>query len=1506
MKRRLITLLLLTAGIWLGVEAQLLRQNAGEYITAPTAKMTTADAKVRIKAGALPGSTIRLHRSAPQRSLGTLKGTFQGVMTYPQASAGLYSFDHTGRKTAIWTSSDGVVLNAGFIADDILYAFYRQSSTSGGLQGIWLTKYDANTGEQLSRESFSLFEDFYHVVYAAAYNADEGVAYMICGQKDNANAYSMQKFNPATETFTEVSTLPSSTPYPMAMAWHPRNGGIYIIGEYATLERYNAEQGRFRTIGETSLGLDDEYGYTGSMTYSPLDEKFVALIETDAATGFYSIDPLTCATTAITSLGDDSQWLVLTCTDTTADPAAPGALTSASADFASGSLTGSLSVGLPTATVSGSALTGTLTVRVSEGKTVLSESVSGQPGATVTVPLTLEAGNHTLMVSACQTAGGKTLVGPATTVRVYTGFDAPAAPTDVVLSADKVTWTASKGATGGAVDASKLKYNVYIDGQLAAGSPVSGTELAVTLPAYGPVAHVAQVEAIAGDAVSPRASSNAYVGQQPFGLPCSIAPVTGESNLAADAINLFTSLDVNNDKRMWIYDEQKEQTGGFYYLCHSENKANDWLVLPQMKFPRAGYYRLSMEVSAGYQGYFADTESFEIGFGKEAHAPSLTVISDVTTLEPKKAFEPYELIFQVNEPGDYYIGIHCVTEANHYRLYARNFLVEAAGAAATPAAASDLYLTPADKGALSITATFTFPTVDTEGKTLDAGAPLTATVTCGENTETVTGIPGQKTSVTIGAVQGTNTVAVRIAGADGTPGPAASAETFAGVSVPGTVDLTKGISADNLTLTLSWKMNTVAPGGGYVDPATCTYTIMRRTNSGDWSAVAKTEAGATSWQYSVAAGTAQNTYVFGVSAENAAGAAETFTYIDAVLGALNPLPMKEVYRSQGETVINNYDPIQIQNIAEQYCSWGFVDPSQVDNAEGNDTETALMAYYQGYGQVTFPRFSTEGVDNVRISVSMLHGTMSSTEVVIAAVTPDDPFIPIETIDLSEGEGWQTTTVTLPVAALGKGWAGLALRCFNPTQFHHFMVDGYTIEAFNGTGLNIEALSAPSKLRLGRTATISATVANYSSQPQALPAFTAVFVAENGTELAMPLAADYTGVQVPRGDKMQIEFELTPYAEHLGYGRATVAIADASMVDQNASATARINVVKGYTPVITDLTATKTAGEHKLDWSHLVLADNVTEGAEDLSIWERGEQLGDFRNLDYDVQMTYVIGEFTYPGKYEPKAFEVFAGSEFMGVASVGDLLQAYDGDQYFIVFSPDSRATSPGNDWLVSPRIAGGSEVSFMIKAPDTTYGDEEIELLYSTTHDDTSAFTKLTTFTAQSGKWTECKATLPAGATYFALHYAGFDRFCLMVDNIVFTPYELGGTVTGYKVYANGKEIGSTAENSFTVSAPEASAVYYVVPQISVDGTTVAGTRSNAVSADQSGVDAIADTGSIKAVSGGVEITGFEGLSAAVYTPDGRLVASEASLPASKRIALGAGIYIVSAGNVTAKVVVE
>ena len=203
----------------------------------------------------------------------------------------------------------------------------------------------------------------------------------------------------------------------------------------------------------------------------------------------------------------------------------------------------------------------------------------------------------------------------------------------MVLSADKVTWTASKRRYRRC--RRRLEAQIQRSPSTAKarrGQPVRGTELAVTLPAYGPVAHVAQVEAMAGDAVSPP-PRRTHMGQQPFGLPCSIAPVTGETKLAADVINLFTSLDVNNDKRMWIYDEQKEQTGGFLLpLATARTRPTTGSFCPQMKFPRAGYYRLSMEVSAGYQGYLADTESFEIGFGKEAHAPSLTVISDVTTL----------------------------------------------------------------------------------------------------------------------------------------------------------------------------------------------------------------------------------------------------------------------------------------------------------------------------------------------------------------------------------------------------------------------------------------------------------------------------------------------------------------------------------------------------------------------------------------------------------------------------------------------------------------------------------------------------------------------------------------------------------------------------------------------------------------------------------------------------------------------------------------------------------
>lgn len=1506
MKKRLLSLLLLAAALCPSISAQLARIGSDEYITARQAD-NKAPVRIREKAQGLPVTSVRLRKHSPRKALGTFKGSFEGLLNYPTTSCGWYKFNQQGMKTPVWTPQNAIPVTAGFVADGIVYSFWTQSTTSGGVEAFGLNTYRQGDGAPISTVSYDVFDGYHRMVKAAAYNADEGVAYLICGTKSSAAGYSMQKFNPATGSFTEVASLPASTDYPMALAWHPRNGGIYMLGEYGSLWRFNDETGRFRSIGDTGLTLDDEYGYPGAMTYSPLDEKFVALIETDTYTSFYAIDPLKGTASTLASLGDDSQWRILYCSDTTADPSAPAAPANVKASFTDGKTQGTISAVLPSVSVAGNPLSGQITLRISEGKNLISDAVKGEPGQAVTATITLTEGFHNLSVAASTTSGQKQLTGPATSVTVFAGYDSPAAPENVVLSADKVSWTAPKGISGGTVDLAAIKYNVYIDDKAVTQSPVSGTELAVTLPSFGPVAHVARVEAVYNGIAGPSAFSAPLTGRAPFGLPCSIAPVAGQTNLSTEVQNLFSVLNVNRDNREWIYDEQKEQTGGFYYLASGDNDADDWLVLPQMTFAAPGLYRLSMEVSAGYQSYWSEEETFEIGFGPEAYAPSLKIISEPVVLKPKNNFEPYELIFRVEQAGNYHVGIHCITEKGHYRLYARNFLVERAGGSVIPAAATNLTATADPRGALEITASFTMPTIDNEGKPLDNATALTATVTCDNNSTTVNGTPGQTVTARIDAVQGVNTVSVRVAGPDGEQGPATSVELFAGVSIPSVANISKSISADNNTLTLKWTLPETSEDGGFVDPATCEYTIMRRNSSGNWIVFDNAGKGASTWSFTVEAGSPQDIYAFGVLPSNAAGAAPSFAYADAMLGALNSLPMKEVYRSSGDNIINLYDPIQIQNIAEQYCSWAFVDPAEIDGGEPNQTSTAIMAYYQGYGQITLPRFSTVGADNITITLSLLCSPLSSTEVTVAVATPDTPFLAIETLDLTQAQGWQKFVVSVPQAALGKGWAGLTIRCLNPTQFHHFVMDAYTIEVFNGKGLNVENVTAPAKLRLNRPATISATLANYSTEALALPALKAELIAENGSTAALQPVEAYDDVLIGRGEKLTVQYTLTPMPEHLGYGKVRVAIADPALVDRNPAAEARINIVKGYTPAITDLAATTAQGELTLGWSALELPENVTEGAEDLVLWERGETLGDFRNIDYDLQPTYNIGEFAYPGKYEPKAFEVFAGSEFTGVESVGDLLQAFDGDRYFIAFSPDSRAVMPADDWLISPRIAPGSQLSFYILAPSNTYGEESLEVLVSKTHDDSSAFEHLQTFTTADLKWIECKVTLPADARYFALRYTGLDKFCLMLDNIKFTPYECNGTVAEYDVYAGGKLIGTTQSTEFKVENAPNKESYYVVPRVkAADGSTIEALRSNIIVVDLSGI-ATPDASNIvvKAARGGVHITGADSLTADIVTPDGRIVA-RAELTDDTFISLPAGIYIVRVAGVAAKVAVD
>lgn len=139
-----------------------------------------------------------------------------------------------------------------------------------------------------------------------------------------------------------------------------------------------------------------------------------------------------------------------------------------------------------------------------------------------------------------------------------------------------------------------------------------------------------------------------------------------------DEQNAFTIVDANNDGSTWDWISNSEGNSYARYSYSAENDADDWLFSPAIRLEAGKTYRVAFDTR-----HYDDDERIEMLMGTAATAEAMTVSviepTDVTwstdqTLENKQ--------LTVTTTGNYYFGIHAISPANHYRLYADNFNVE--------------------------------------------------------------------------------------------------------------------------------------------------------------------------------------------------------------------------------------------------------------------------------------------------------------------------------------------------------------------------------------------------------------------------------------------------------------------------------------------------------------------------------------------------------------------------------------------------------------------------------------------------------------------------------------------------------------------------------------------------------------------------------------------------------------------------------------------------------------
>lgn len=299
--------------------------------------------------------------------------------------------------------------------------------------------------------------------------------------------------------------------------------------------------------------------------------------------------------------------------------------------------------------------------------------------------------------------------------------------------------------------------------------------------------------------------------------------LTSEQNLAP-----FTIVDANNDGTTWKWAAGSKCV---WYYCSEKNNANDWLITPAILLEAGKTYQMVVNTSCQVPSY---PERMELAYGVAATAPAMKKnILKPLDVNFNTSTDVESDLFTIKETGDYYLGVHCISDKDMYALRVFNISVVEIEVGGIPAPAQNLLVQPNATGELEAEVSFDLPTTFSNDDPITAETTLTYVVKRnGEEIKTGTGAAGTHVQFMDNVDESTSytyNVVVRNGELESQP---VEYTTNIGVDIPG--------KPSNLKheflypgMRFSWdRVGTVGQGGGYVDPSKCIYKLYTLTVNG--------------------------------------------------------------------------------------------------------------------------------------------------------------------------------------------------------------------------------------------------------------------------------------------------------------------------------------------------------------------------------------------------------------------------------------------------------------------------------------------------------------------------------------------------------------------------------------------------------------------------------------------------------------------------------------------------
>lgn len=1274
-----------------------------------------------------------------------------------------------------------------------------------------------------------------------------------------------------------------------------KNGQLYAISKGTDSKLYKVDK---TTAALTEIGNTGVTPY--HITSAAIDPKSGRMFWTvsleDHSGKLYEVNLTTGQATHLFDFSGKEQITGLVIPTPVAEDGAPGIATDMSLDFPNGALKGKINFTAPVTTYDGSSASGQISYTINVDGRNFSGTTSY--GAKVSADVEVEgAGTYTFTITTSNAVG----TSPKAVIKGFVGPGVPKAPENVKANyADgvvTVTWDpVTESSNGGYIDPQNVTYNVTKGTTLITQNQKETTYTEKVSMSEGLAVYKYSVSATYGTRTSPSTPANDLV----FG---SIIPPYKQTFDTESSLTEFTNFATKGNKWDFYNNEnQGQEMPRVRYSLWSDMDA--WLITAPIKLESGKAYRVKLDA---YATATTSKERIELKFGTAPTAEAMTETLVEPIIIQGKDATPLEGYITAPANGEYYIGIHGISDKEQSFLYIDNLEIAEGVSAAAPVAVSDLTVLPGANGAKETLISFTAPTKDFLGKPLSSISKIE--ILCGDKIiETFTNVAAgtKKDFKHILSAAGDYTYTV-VPYTGETAGQTASVTVYVGFPLP--ADLKEASFLEtNIPgeVKVTWAPVTTDINGQPLDASLITYAICEVGENGAGKTLFDGLQGTSKTFRAIPEGERQQFVQFMVFAETEKGRSAGVT--------TNMLPVGPDMISFEESFPNGAPSTPIETGYENNGQWMLLpDMSDIKSADGDNGFAAMYSSTGGNAGLITGKISLSGFLNPALTFYVYNWSDATTKdlseiAVDISELGTNVWRTINTVKVYElggnTEGWYKASVSLAPYAGKTVQIKLQASSLN---FQYVPVDNIRLVSLVDNDINARSITAPSKIAAGGRFSLQVEIANEGGKTASGHT---VDLYGDGKLIESKSCNDLVS-----GAKEMVSFNINmhPLAEKIVEYYAVVSFpADQNMAN-NTTDKIYVEPVVSTLPTVSDLKGIKTAEGRLLNWSEPSLggANSITENFE-TKAWEHSLDGWIFVDKDNAPLSGLSIGmtPLNIPGitpNVTKASFFTFDNSLIIPLDTDPKALAAVSGNNTLASLAPATGAT---NDWAISPELSGEPQtISFYALCLLEAY-PENLRVLYSTGSTNVDDFIELKSLTSQiKESWNKFEIQLPAGAKRFAFNSCATNGLLLLIDDVTFsTRYDEPAhlSLSGFNVFRNGEKINNELVEDFEYLDTDpmpAIGARYVITTVYEEGES---RGSNAVEIDFTAVnETIGNTITINAAPGNIIIKGAEGELITVISYDGKVIFSGTG-ETETSVSVTSGIYIVRAGKKTAKLIVK